>query len=123
MRSLAVIPLIVLSACGPPSEELIAQDANVSPSYRQGFDDGCHSGRQAAGSLFDLFRKDLNRFNSDRDYAQGWSDAYRVCESKEEALERQVRSAQTIRAIRQSDPPKFDNVLRGVDLSALEAQN
>ena len=33
----------------------------------------------------------MNRFNSDTNYAQGWSDAFRQCESEQEAAQRQAR--------------------------------
>ena len=122
MRKVVPFALLLLAACefAEPSETMIASDANVSPAYRQGFDDGCHSGRQAAGSFFDQFRKDLPRFNSDRDYAQGWSDAFRQCETQEEAQDRQMRSAATIDAINAADDDSFDRVLEGLDFSDLE---
>ena len=121
IRSLPLLVLL-LAACDvlEPSETMIAASANVSPSYRQGFDDGCHSGRQAAGSLFEQFRKDLPRFNSERDYAQGWSDAFRQCETQEEVLDRQMRSAAVIDAINTEDDDRFDRVLEGIDYSGLE---
>ena len=118
------LPLLIffLAACDvlEPSETMIASSANVSPSYRQGFDDGCHSGRQAAGSLFEQFRKDLPRFNTDRDYAQGWSDAFWQCETQEEVRDRQMRSAAVIDAINTEDGDRFDRVLEGIDFSSLE---
>ena len=123
MRSLvSFLFILTLAACDLPeaSETMISSSANVSQSYRDGFDDGCHSGRQAAGSLFDQFRKDQARFNSDQDYAQGWSDAFRQCESREEQLERQIRSAQTIDAINNSRDDRFDRILDGIDYSGLE---
>ena len=113
---------LTVAACDlpEPSETMIGSQSQVSPSYRAGFDDGCHSGRQAAGSLFDEFRKDQARFNSDSDYAQGWSDAFRQCESQEEAVERRVRSAAAIDAINNSRDDRFDRVLSGIDYSGLE---
>ncbi len=119
--SLVIGAALFLSACDfpEPSETMIASGAALSQAYRDGFDDGCHSGRQAAGSLFDQFRKDLSRFNANGDYAQGWSDAYRQCEREEEALELQMRSAATINAINSANDNRFDDVLRGVDTSGL----
>ncbi len=120
--ALLPLSLFVLTACDfpEPSETMIASQSNTSPSYRQGFDDGCHSGRQAAGSLFDQFRKDQQRFSRDPDYAQGWSDAFRQCESQEEALNRQMRSAAAINAINSSRQNRFDRILEGIDYSGLE---
>ena len=62
-------------------------------SYAEGFDDGCHSGNKAGGSLFDQFKKDTRRFEQDSQYAQGWSDGFRQCESQQEATQRQTRLA------------------------------
>ena len=121
MKTTLPLALLLLGACTlpEPSETMISSQSNVSVSYRQGFDDGCHSGRQAAGSFFDQFTKDLPRFNSDRDYAQGWSDAFRQCETQEEAEDRQMRSAAAIDAINSSDDDLFDRVLEGIDYSGL----
>ncbi len=60
-------------------------------SYADGFDDGCHSGNKAGGSMFDQFKKDIRRFEGDAQYAQGWSDGFRQCETEQEALQRQIR--------------------------------
>lgn len=122
MKKIALPAIVLLAGCtfAEPSETMIADSANVSPAYRQGFDDGCHSGRQAAGSLFEQFRKDQPRFNSDQDYAQGWSDAFRQCETQEEVLDRQMRSAAVIDAINADQGDRFDRVLEGIDYSGLE---
>lgn len=61
--------------------------------YAEGFHDGCHSGREAAGSWSDGFAKDLNRFGVDRDYTRGWSDGFRQCETAQERDERSARQA------------------------------
>lgn len=120
-RALPIFMALSLAACDlpEPSETMIASQSNVSPSYQQGFDDGCHSGRQAAGSLFDQFRKDQSRFNADRDYATGWSDAFRQCETQQEAVARQIRSAATINALQKSNEDRFDKVLSGIDYSGV----
>ncbi|MEM8769078.1 MAG: hypothetical protein AAGE43_16645, partial [Pseudomonadota bacterium] len=62
--------------------------AASSYGYAEGFHDGCHSGREAAGSASDGFLKDLNRFGVDRDYTRGWSDGFRQCETEQEREER-----------------------------------
>ncbi len=43
--------------------------------------------------MFDQFKKDVRRFDSDKDYAQGWSDGFRQCETEQEAMQRQMRMA------------------------------
>ena len=60
-------------------------------AYADGFDDGCHSGKKAGGSMFDQFKKDVRRFENDSQYAQGWSDGFRQCETEEESSQRQIR--------------------------------
>lgn len=49
-----------------------------TPAYGDGFKDGCSSG-EAAQSVFGRYRKDAGRFDSDPQYAQGWSDGFRKC--------------------------------------------
>ena len=33
----------------------------------------------------------MNRFDSEKQYAQGWSDGFRQCETEQEALQREIR--------------------------------
>jgi len=81
--------LVLISGCASQTETMVQEGYPVA--YAQGFEDGCHSGKQAGGSMFDQFKKDVNRFGRDIKYSQGWSDGFRQCEREEEALERQVR--------------------------------
>ena len=83
--------VIVLSGCVSQKETMVNQGYPLA--YAEGYDDGCHSGRQAGGSMFDQFKKDVRRFDSDKDYAQGWSDGFRQCETEQEAMQRQMRMA------------------------------
>ena len=87
--------LLLLSGCASQKETMVKEGYPLS--YAEGFDDGCHSGRKAGGSLFDQFKKDVRRFESDSQYAQGWSDGFRQCESEQEALQRQMRMAIELR--------------------------
>jgi len=83
--------LLLLSGCATQKETMIKEGYPLS--YAEGFDDGCHSGNKAGGSLFDQFKKDTRRFEQDSQYAQGWSDGFRQCESQQEATQRQTRMA------------------------------
>ena len=83
--------LLLVTGCATQKEKMIEEGYPLS--YADGFDDGCHSGNQAGGSLFDQFKKDVTRFDSDNDYAQGWSDGFRQCESEQEEIQRQTRMA------------------------------
>ncbi|MGS0675198.1 hypothetical protein [Shewanella sp. 0m-4] len=84
-----IISTLMLAGCATTSETMKAE--GYPASYADGFEDGCHSGSKAGGSYFDQFKKDVKRFNSDKEYAQGWSDSYRQCETQQEALDRQTR--------------------------------
>jgi hypothetical protein len=81
--------LALFTGCASQAEIMVQQGYPLA--YAQGFDDGCHSGKKAGGSLFDQFKKDVNRFGNHNKYTQGWSDGFRQCEREEEALERQIR--------------------------------
>jgi len=83
------VSLFIFSACATQAETMVQEGYPLA--YAQGFDDGCHSGKKAGGSMFDQFKKDVNRFGQHGKYTQGWSDGFRQCEKEEEALERQIR--------------------------------
>ncbi len=92
-------------------------------AYADGFDDGCHSGKKAGGSMFDQFKKDVSRFEKDSQYAQGWSDAYRQCETEQEALQRQMRISieqQKLMEQKKHDDKIENKYLKGIDTSGLE---
>ena len=85
----AVCGLIAISGCVSQKESMIKQGYPLA--YADGFDDGCHSGNKAGGSMFDQFKKDVRRFESDSQYSQGWSDGFRQCETEQERLQRHIR--------------------------------
>ena len=84
----ALCPILIVG-CADQKETMLQQGYPLA--YVEGFDDGCHSGNKAGGSLFDQFTKDVNRFESEKQYAQGWSDGFRQCETEQEALQREIR--------------------------------
>ena len=79
--------------------------------------------------MFDQFEKDGWRFDRDRDYATGWSDGFRQCESQQENAMRQSRMVieqQRLRELRQQN--RLDQyhelereALDGVDTSGLKS--
>ncbi len=83
--------VLLVAGCATQKERLLSEGYPLA--YADGFDDGCHSGNQAGGSVFDQFKKDVRRFNTDKEYAQGWSDGFRQCETKQEEIQRQTRMA------------------------------
>ena len=123
LASLFTLPLF---ACVDQTETMVKKGYPLA--YAEGFQDGCHSGKRAGGSMFDEFQKDIQRFDSDRQYAQGWSDGFRQCESEEEALERQTRMyTEQQRMLEQKKHDQWEErhyleteVFKGVDTRALE---
>ncbi|SDI47227.1 hypothetical protein SAMN05216189_1005150 [Pseudomonas delhiensis] len=60
------------------------------PAYADGYNAGCDSGRQAAGTITTgAFRKDVLRYLKEATYAQGWGDGYEQCRRPAESEERQ----------------------------------
>ena len=119
--SSVVCGLVATSGCTSQKESMIKQGYPLS--YADGFDDGCHSGNKAGGSMFDQFKKDVRRFEVDSQYAQGWSDGYRQCETEQEALQRQVRigieQQKLMEQKKHNDKIEYD-YLKGIDTSGLK---
>ena len=113
------LPFMALPGCATQSETMKSQGYPVA--YADGFEDGCHSGKKAGGSYFDQFRKDVRRFNSDGDYAQGWSDAFRQCETEQEALDRQIRTSMEYQRMDNERKDRMaHDALKGIDTTGLE---
>lgn len=66
--------VLALGGCQTTHEDLIAK--GYPPAFADGFDDGCVSGRQAAGSISGEFRKNVPRYLKDQQYADGWVDGF-----------------------------------------------
>ncbi|KPG92747.1 MULTISPECIES: hypothetical protein [unclassified Pseudomonas] len=71
--------VLLLGGCQTTHEDLIAK--GYPPAFADGFDDGCVSGRQAAGSISGEFRKNVPRYLKDKQYADGWTDGFRQCQA------------------------------------------
>ena len=52
-----VFALFAISGCMSQKEIMVSQGYPLS--YAEGFEDGCHSGKKAGGSMFDQFKKDV----------------------------------------------------------------
>ncbi|MCK5664030.1 MAG: hypothetical protein KAI17_11115 [Thiotrichaceae bacterium] len=89
IKLLALGSIVTISGCASQADILREQGQPVA--YVDGFDDGCHSGKKAGGSMFDQFKKDVRRFERDEEYGTGWSDGFRQCETEQEAIMRQTR--------------------------------
>ncbi len=126
LLALTLSLFLILSGCVTQRDTMLQQGYPLS--YADGFEDGCHSGKKAGGSMFDQFKKDVRRFQADPQYAQGWSDGFRQCETEQEALERQTRMS--IEQQRLTEERKHDKweekrhlereALKGIDTRGLE---
>jgi len=121
-----MLTALALSGCVSQKESMIKQGYPLA--YADGFDDGCHSGNKAGGSMFEEFKKDVKRFGKDSEYAQGWSDGFRQCESEQEALQREIRmSIEHQRLMEEKKRNSWEEqrhlereVMKGIDTDALK---
>ena len=72
-----LITTLVVAACGSVKDAMVKR--GLPPAYAEGYDDGCASGKDAAGGLFAETRQDIDRYGSDDQYARGWSDGFEKC--------------------------------------------
>jgi len=80
---------ILLGGCQGTREQMTAE--GYPAPFIDGFEAGCSSGRQAAGAL-ERFRKDVPRYLQQPEYAQGWDDGFRQCQTAlESAIELELR--------------------------------
>ena len=79
---LVMVVMGVLTGCQTTHEQLINQ--GYPPAYADGFQDGCSSGRQAAGVMAGDFRKDVPRYLHNPQYETGWDDGFRQCHALQE---------------------------------------
>ncbi len=77
----SAVLMFMFSGCGPTDGQRLMQEG-ASPEYAQGFDDGCSSGKKAAGDMFSLFHKNVQAYRSTPDYRQGWDDGHEECKSE-----------------------------------------
>ena len=68
--ALIVITVSFAAGCGTTDSSLI--ESGHSQTYVQGFHDGRHSGMREAGSQFEHYIRDEDKFGSDADYRSGW---------------------------------------------------
>jgi len=87
-----ILGMIIFSGCATQKDIMVQEGHSLA--YADGFDDGCHSGKKAGGNMFELFKKNEDRFAKHKKYAQGWSDGFRQCENEQEAWDRQIRMSQ-----------------------------
>jgi len=107
------VAAMMFSGCASAAENMMAQ--GYGPNYSQGYGDGCSSGKKAGGSMFDQFKKDVNRFDGNRKYREGWDDGFKTCKSEFKASMRSIEANNRDRAIRDSykkEDNSYDKVAR-----------
>jgi len=72
-----LILLGTLSVCATPPNPLIA--SGHTPAYADGFNDGCQSGKASQKPVAGFYTRDTKRFDSDKQYEQGWTAGYWKC--------------------------------------------
>ena len=77
--------VVGLSGCQSTHQELLAK--GYPPAFADGFDDGCSSGRQAAGLMVGGFSKNVPRYLHERQYETGWDDDFRQCHAMQNSEE------------------------------------
>ena len=78
------------------------QQKGYGLAYSKGYDDGCESGKKAGGGMFNDFRKNVNRYDNDYKYREGWEDGYRQCEDEEKAMMRSIENNRRIEMEREA---------------------
>ena len=112
MGRIACFTLVLLSGCESTSERLLAEGYPAPFAY--GFDDGCVSGRQAAGALGE-FRKNVAVYLRNPQYATGWDDGFRQCQASAVSdIERHLRpESQADRDWKHSKDQAWGSALKG----------
>ncbi|MGH6899540.1 MAG: hypothetical protein ACREJ5_23810 [Geminicoccaceae bacterium] len=85
----ALIAALALGACASTEEALIEQ--GYPPAYAAGYDDGCSSGKEAAGGVLAEAAKDASRYGTDDQYTKGWDGGFAKCQSDMAAMVRDAR--------------------------------
>ncbi|MGH8435552.1 MAG: hypothetical protein ACRERX_14010 [Pseudomonas sp.] len=86
-RSALLFTASLLLGCRSTHDYLLRQ--GYPAAFADGFEDGCGSGRQAAGAISGSFNKDVPRYLRDPQYTEGWSDGFRQCQAMAESADRQ----------------------------------
>ncbi len=84
--------LLAFGGCASTAETM--QQKGYGPSYSKGYEDGCESGKRAGGGMFNDFRKNVDRYDRDYKYREGWEDGYRQCKGEEKALMQSIENSQ-----------------------------
>jgi hypothetical protein len=100
LLTVATIAAMGLSFTGCASTAESMQQQGYGPDYSKGYGDGCTSGKKAGGALLLDFTKNVDRYDNDGKYREGWDDGYKTCKSQQNQLERSVEDSSRDQAIR-----------------------
>lgn len=104
MKKVSIIGsiLLILSACTTKFNphtylsnlhgDLLMQGNSVA--YADGYIDGCASGKKSAGNINFHFSKNINRFESEKDYNTGWIQGYQFCKEEQKNYYKVKREAE-----------------------------
>ena len=98
LGTMAIVATVAFTGCASTSETMMQQ--GYGPNYSHGYEDGCSSGRKAGGSMLDQFTKNVQQYDSNHKYKEGWDDGYQVCHSEEKQLMKNIANAQRNTAIK-----------------------
>ncbi|HEB51375.1 MAG TPA: hypothetical protein ENI89_12290 [Desulfobulbus sp.] len=84
----ALAGMLLQTGCGPTRGQQMTQEG-ASVEYGRGFDDGCSSGKKAAGDMFSQFRKNVGLYQQNADYRLGWNDGHEECMNEWRSMQRQ----------------------------------
>lgn len=71
--TLALLMALMAGCASPPPPAVQVNLSGFSPSFKQGYADGCES----ASSL--NTRRDEGRYKTEAEYMMGWNDGYSAC--------------------------------------------
>jgi hypothetical protein len=91
-RRFALALLIAASAAACTSTRDALVEEGYSPSYAQGYEHGCATGKAELGGLFSTAQKDASAYASDSQYAQGWDAGHAKCRGDMQAMVSDARA-------------------------------
>ncbi len=117
-----IFVILYITGCASQKETMIEQ--GYPPAYADGYQDGCSSGNNAAGSMLDQFKKNVQLYKENNDYHQGWDDGYKQCKAKQAAFQEEYRTSveqqRLIEEKRHNKKIEERKLLEGIDTSGLE---
>ena len=96
----ATVVAMGLSFTGCASTAESMQKQGYGPDYSKGYGDGCTSGKKAGGALLLDFTKNVDRYDHNNKYREGWDDGYESCKSQQRQLEHSIEDTNREQAIR-----------------------